>query len=217
MKNSKTNYINTQDELIKEQIKTLRTNLTFNFNNQNSTILMVTSSLKNEGKTFISRNIAASLAEAKYKVLIIDSDLRKARMHKYFSVPNNHGLSNVISGHINIKDAITNTNIQNLDLLTSGDIPPNPSELLESEEFEQLLEILEKMYDYIIIDTPPILPVTDALIVGGLVDLTILVINSKHTHKDSVIEAKQRLDHLNIKIFGAVLNQVKGSNNHLYY
>lgn len=210
-------YINKQEQLMDEQIKILRTNLTFNVDKKENTIYMVTSSKQGEGKTFISKHLAQSLVDLDYKVLIIDTDMRRPKIHKRFGFSNNYGLSNVISNQIAFKDALIHDNETNLDILTSGTIPPNPSELLNSKNFVNILAYIKDIYDYIILDTPPILPVTDALVIGKLVDKTILVINSKSTTKDTAIEAKERLDNLNIPIFGVVLNKVNKSKSNGYY
>lgn len=210
-------YINKQEQLINEQIKTVRTNITFNISENENSVYMVTSSKKGEGKTFISKNLAQSLADAKYKVLIIDADMRKPKLHKRFQITNSYGLSNVISQQITLNDAIIYDELNNIDVLTAGTNPPNPSELLDSKQFKDLLFSIKKEYDYIIIDTPPILPVTDALVLGKIVDKTILIVNSKTTSSDIVIEGKERLDNLSIPIFGVVLNQVKADKISDYY
>lgn len=210
-------YINKQEQLINEQIKTVRTNITFNISENENSVYMVTSSKQGEGKTFISKNLAQSLADAKYKVLIIDADMRKPNLHKRFQITNSYGLSNVISQQITLNDAIIYDELNNIDVLTAGTNPPNPSELLDSKQFKDLLFSIKKEYDYIIIDTPPILPVTDALVLGKIVDKTILIVNSKTTSSDIVIEGKERLDNLSIPIFGVVLNQVKADKISGYY
>lgn len=210
-------YINKNEQLIDEQIKILRTNLTFDIDEKENTIYMITSSKQGEGKTIISKHLAQSLVDADYKVLIIDADMRRPKIHKRFGFNNNNGLSNVISNQTTFEDALIHDNQTNLDILTSGTIPPNPSELLNSKNFMDFLNYIKDIYDYIIVDTPPILPVTDALVIGKLVDKTILVINSKLTSKDIAVEAKDRLDNLNIPIFGVVLNQVNKSKSNGYY
>lgn len=210
-------YINKQEQLINEQIKTVRTNITFNISENENSVYMVTSSKQGEGKTFISKKLAQSLADAKYKVLIIDADMRKPKLHKRFQITNSYGLSNVISQQITLNDAIIYDELNNIDVLTAGTNPPNPSELLDSKQFKDLLFSIKKEYDYIIIDTPPILPVTDALVLGKIVDKTILIVNSKTTSSDIVIEGKERLDNLSIPIFGVVLNQVKADKISSYY
>lgn len=217
MKKAQDKYINEQEQLINEQIKTLRTNITFNINENENSVYMVTSSKQGEGKTFVSKNLAQTLANAKYKVLIIDADMRRPKLHKRFQIINSHGLSNVISRQITFNDAIIYDEVNNIDVLTAGVNPPNPSELLASKQFKDLLFSIKKEYDYIIIDTPPILPVTDALVLGNIVDKTILIVNSKTTSSDIVIEAKERLDNLSIPIFGVVLNQVKADKISGYY
>lgn len=210
-------YINKNEQLIDEQIKILRTNLTFNIDEKENTIYMISSSRQGEGKTFVSKQLAQSLADTEYKVLIIDADMRRPKMHKRFRFNNKHGLSNVISNQVTFEDAFVYDEETNLDVLTAGTVPPNPSELLDSKNFIDFLDHIKNIYDYIIIDTPPILPVTDALVIGKLVDKTILVINSKSTPKDVAVEAKERLYNLNIPIFGVVLNQVNKSKSNGYY
>ncbi|WP_114603541.1 CpsD/CapB family tyrosine-protein kinase [Staphylococcus sp. EZ-P03] len=209
MSNDNKVYAHSSDDMIKEQIKVLRTNLTFSRNSTEDNIIMITSSKPDEGKTFISSQLAQSLAESEYKVLVIDADLRKPSIHKYFNVPNNHGLSNVIGGRNELEETIITDDESNLSVLPSGTIPPNPAELLDTKRFEAIINKVKKEYDFVVIDTPPVLPVTDSLIIGTLADQTILVINSQSTSKEDVIEAKQKLDKLNIFIFGVVLNRLK--------
>ncbi|MBO1198297.1 CpsD/CapB family tyrosine-protein kinase [Staphylococcus simiae] len=217
MNKKQNRYINKQEQLMNEQIKILRTNLTFNIDERENTIYMITSSRQGEGKTTVSKQLVQSLADTDYKVLIIDADMRRPKIHKRFSFNNNYGLSNVISNQVTFDKALIYDEKTNVDVLTAGTMPPNPSELLDSKNFIDFLDHIKDIYDYIIIDTPPILPVTDALVIGKLVDKTILVINSKATPKDVVVEAKERLDNLNIPIFGVVLNQVNKSKSNGYY
>ncbi|BGE81145.1 capsular polysaccharide synthesis protein [Staphylococcus petrasii] len=217
MSNKSSKYISTAQDLINEEIKTLRTNVTFNVTEENSTVYMITSSRQGEGKTFVSKSLSESLANARYKVLLIDADMRRPQVHKRFNVPNNYGLSNIISHQIPYEQGIYYSEESNLDIIPAGTKPPNPSELLDSPNFKDFLEDIKGEYDYVIIDTPPILPVTDALIIGRLVDQTILVANSKKTPRELVIEAKTRLDNLKISVFGVVLNQVKHTNTKGYY
>ncbi|WP_414042228.1 CpsD/CapB family tyrosine-protein kinase [Macrococcus sp. EM39E] len=203
--------------VISEQIRTLRTNLLFTSADIVINKLLVTSSEQGEGKSTMSANLAVSFAQAGYKTLLIDADLRKPTQHKVFEVMNVKGLSNLVAGQVDLEAAIKKDVQPKLDLLSSGPIPPNPAELLGSLAMEKLLDDLEKIYDIIILDTPPVLAVADSQILGNLVDGSLLVVNSKTTHRDKVKDAKNQLDKSSSRTLGVVLNDLNKKDDGDYY
>ncbi|MBP3920690.1 MAG: polysaccharide biosynthesis tyrosine autokinase [Bacilli bacterium] len=203
---------------ISEGIRTIRTNLQFANVDGNLKKIMVTSSMPSEGKSFTSTNIAIAFAQNGYKVLIVDCDMRKGRIHKIFKVSNEKGLSNLLIDNVSksYEKYIRNTHIKNLDVLPAGIVPPNPSELLNSLKNRQLVEILEKEYDYIIFDCVPINGLPDSLIMTELVDKVMIVCASKMTPIDILQKTKQSLQAVDADIAGVIINKSKGDYNKYY-
>ena len=204
---------------ISEQYRTLRTNIQFsNVDNEMRTI-MITSSGPGEGKSTTTANLAIVFAQQGKKVLLVDADLRKPTMHYTFNLTNTFGLTSVLTKQVTLDEAITETKEQNLFVLPSGPIPPNPAELLGSKAMDHFFEeALQDVFDLIIFDTPPLLAVTDAQILANKCDGSILVISSGKTEKDMVVKAKEMLGTANGKLLGVVLNNKKmKSNQHYYY
>ena len=204
---------------ISEQYRTLRTNIQFsNVDNEMRTI-MITSSGPGEGKSTTTANLAVVFAQQGKKVLLVDADLRKPTMHYTFNLTNTFGLTSVLTKQVTLDEAITETKEQNLFVLPSGPIPPNPAELLGSKAMDHFFEeALQDVFDLIIFDTPPLLAVTDAQILANKCDGSILVISSGKTEKDMVVKAKEMLGTANGKLLGVVLNNKKmKSNQHYYY
>ena len=200
-----------------EAYRVLRTNIQFSSADTEIKLLMVTSAGPGEGKSTTVSNLAVTYAQADEKVLIIDADLRKPTMHRTFHVSNRKGLSNILTNQAKYSEAISSSEIPNLDLITSGPIPPNPAELLSSKRMRDLLEELKKHYSKIIIDTPPILALTDAQIISTLCDGVILVLDSGKVKKEIALRAKESLEKVNAKILGVVLNNVSAKDNDGYY
>ena len=168
---------------VSEAIKTIRTNIQFlGVDNPVKTIL-VTSPLSGEGKSYISSNLAAAYALAGSKVLLVDCDMRIGRQHRIFDLDNEKGLSNLLLDNVTkeYRKYIKSTDIDNLSVLTMGVVPPNPTELLESQKCATLLEILKEKYDIVILDGIPILNLTDSLVLSGLVDKIVIVCTYKQT------------------------------------
>lgn len=203
-----------------ESYRTLRTNIKYSSFDERVKRILVTSSEPGEGKSTTSGNIALSFAQEDKKVVIIDCDLRKPTVHKKFNISNQKGLSDAIINKETIgdtmKDYVYSYN-ENLDIIPAGKIPPNPSEMLSSRAMEELLNILDKEYDYVILDSPPVHAVTDAQILSTKVDGVVLVIRAGKTKKESVIAAKASLDKVNAKIIGTVLNGLEQSKEKFYY
>ena len=191
---------------ISEQYRTLRTNLEFSSVDNPLKSILVTSSSPSEGKSMTTANLAVVYAQQGLKVLLIDADLRKPTVHYTFRLDNLRGLSNILVNEATIEETAYSTGIGDLDVISSGPIPPNPSELLGSKRMEALIQEASSSYDLIIFDTPPVLAVTDAQILGNVVDGTILVIRSGQTEYELAIKAKEALEPAKAKLLGTVLN-----------
>lgn len=201
-----------------EAYRTLRTNLGFARPDERCRTIMVTSTNPGEGKSTTISNLAVAMAQAGSKTILVDCDLRKPVMHKIFGVDNLHGFTNCLLKNMDIEDAAYHGLVENLTLLTSGPIPPNPAEILNAERTEKFWSQLLVQYEYVFIDTPPVLAVTDASIVASQVDGVILVVRSAETRKDLAREASEQLRKANAHILGVVLNQVKiNSRDSQYY
>ena len=199
-----------------ESYRTLRTNIQYSSFDKEYKVIMVTSSEPGEGKSTTAGNLALCLAQGDKKVILVDFDLRKPSLHKKFKVSNIIGLSDVIIGKEELVTAFHRYN-KNLVILTSGKIPPNPSEMLSSKTMTVLLEELKNNFDYIILDTPPVQAVTDSQILSTKSDGTIIVVKAERTKKDSVENSINLLKKVNANIIGTVLNGVDNSRNKYYY
>ncbi len=169
--------------------------------------IFMSSSNPAEGKTTVVVNLAYTLAKSKAKVLLIDCDLRKPRINRYFGVERHPGISDFVSGQdIDETKLVHHTHVEGLDIITSGTIPPNPIELLTSKMMEKTLEVFSKEYDYILFDTPPINHVADTLALAPLTDGGILVIRAKESNHTCFAETLRQLEFINCKVFGTILN-----------
>lgn len=204
---------------ISEGYRILRTNIEFSTIDQNLQVIMVTSSKPNEGKSTTSANMAVAFAQANKRVLLIDADLRKPSQHHIFGKSNRSGLTSALFKQKELEEVIQQSNTENLSVIHAGPTPPNPSELLSSKQMATLLATTREMFDVIIIDTPPILSVTDAQIVATQSDGVVLVIDSGKVKKDAALKAKASLGHVNAKLIGVVLNNInrKHSDSYSYY
>lgn len=202
--------------IVTENYKILRTNIEYSSFDGGLKTILVTSSEPGEGKTTTAGNLAICLAQDNKRIVLIDCDLRRPMLHRRFKVSNDEGLSEIIIGKVSLEDSIKEV-YTGLDIITAGKIPPNPSEMLGSNDMKELIDKLKEIYDYIILDSPPVLAVTDAQILSRKVDGTILVIKSTKTKKANVINAKELLDKVRGNIIGVVLNEVKIKNDKCYY
>lgn len=205
--------------IISEKFRGIRSNIMFSGANEIKSII-VTSEKPAAGKSIVSANIAITYAQAGYKTLIIDGDMRKPTQHYHFETSNYDGLSNLIIGKSDFDKAIRSTRVDNLDLLTSGPVPPNPSELIASKNFENLFKQLMEVYDFILIDTPPVISVTDAQVFLQYVNDCVLVIDTERNNKKEIKKAKQLIEQADGHIIGAILNKTpkeKSSNYYYYY
>ncbi|MGP4073841.1 CpsD/CapB family tyrosine-protein kinase [Piscibacillus sp. B03] len=202
---------------ITEQYRTIRTNMQFANIDQELKSILVTSTGPSEGKSLTTANLAIVFAQQGKKVLLIDADLRKPTVHYTFRLNNTFGLSNYLVGGFELEKTVQQTNVDNLDIMTCGPIPPNPSELLGSKAMTELLDVANKNYDIVIFDTPPVLAVTDSQILSNLVDGVLLVVRSKQTEKDAAVKAKDLLEKADANILGAVLNDRDAKDSGYYY
>ena len=203
--------------IVTENIKSLRTNLQFTAIDNNLKTILVTSTNASEGKSFVSANLAISFAQAEKRVLLIDCDLRKGRVHRLFDVPNTDGLSNLLTDDLeNLPHYIHNTGVNNLDIITCGTYPPNPSELLASKKNKRLLTSLRHRYDIIIFDGAPIGGLADSVILASEVDETLIVVKDGRTSKNDLMAAKNELSKVGAKVAGVVFNMVSRSSSKYY-
>jgi capsular exopolysaccharide synthesis family protein len=200
-----------------ECCRTIRTNITFMSAERPRKTLVVTSASPREGKTTVSISLAISLAQSGKRILIIDTDLRKPRIHRVFNKPLTRGVTSILLGEHTAKEAIYETEISGLSMLACGPIPPNPSELLHTDQFHQLLAELAKSYDHLILDSPPLAPVTDAAILAPQVDGTILIIHTQRTTREAVRSALRQLRDVNGHLIGGILNDVDLSSQRYGY
>jgi len=203
------------DFFIREAYKTLRTNVSFSLADEDGCkVLIVTSPMQGEGKSITALNLAISYTMAEQKVLLIDCDLRRPQQARLLKQSAKTGLSNLIMKPELLESTILHTEIQGLDVILSGDIPPNPSELLGSQRMQNLLENLRKSYDFIILDTPPVNMVTDAVVLAPRSEGVLLVVRANHSERGSVIYATEQLQYAKAKILGFVLNGVDMEDTH---
>ena len=207
---------NNPKSIVSEQFRTLRTNINFSMPDHDLRSILFTSATAGEGKSTAAANTAVAFAQEGKNVLLLDADMRKPTSHYTFSRMNTIGLSNLLIRQWELDDVIQQTDIEGLDIITSGPTPPNPAELLTSKMMDILLEELEKRYDMIIFDTPPVLSVTDAQILSHKAEGTILVLNAGSTEKSNVLKAKEALVSSQANIIGTVLNNFVLANDHYY-
>jgi capsular exopolysaccharide synthesis family protein len=191
-----------------EAARSIRSNIMFMSPDHPPKLLLVTSAGVGEGKTTTSVSLATTFAQAGARTLLVDLDLRRPRIHRIFKTGNEHGVTSVLFGEDSLDDAIKATEIENVWVLPAGRIPPNPAELLMSEKLLDLLEQLRGKFDRIIIDSPPVNPITDAVILGTRVDGTVFVVRSFKATIDQVRHATRALSDVNAKVLGVILNAV---------
>lgn len=202
---------------VSEVFRSLRTNIQYMSKSSSCQTILVTSTTQGEGKSWIVSNLAVTFAQTGKNVIIIDADMRRPRQNNIFGIDMFPGLSNYLAGmssrgtdkNIAVKDCIQATEIDNLYVLPAGNIPPNPSELLESTKTKELLNELKKIFDVVIFDCAPCLLVTDATIISRIVDSTILVASYKTTKIDELKDAKRRIEAIGGHVAGVVLNRTK--------
>jgi protein-tyrosine kinase len=202
---------------VSEQYRTVRTNIQFSVVDEEVRSIIVTSPGPGEGKSTTAANLAVVFAQQGKKVLLVDADLRKPTVHYTFRVENIYGLTRVLTKQVALDEAVQLCEVENLHILSSGPIPPNPAELLSSRSMKELLEEVYSLYDIVIFDTPPVLAVADAQILSHHVDASILVVSSGKTEQEAALKAKEALTVGKSKLLGVVLNGKKRKDHHYYY
>ena len=207
--------------LFAESIRSIRTNLAFASLDKEIKIIINTSPEAGDGKSFVTANLAVAYAQEDKKVLLIDADLRRGRQHEIFEVMNvtSGGYSNLMLNYkdnIALEKYIIPTNVKNIDILPTGPMPPNPVELLGSENNKKLLERLKKKYDLIIMDCAPVIGLSDSLILATLSDINLITVSAKKTKMESLERVKKLFDQNNLKISGVIFNKAPMSGNGYY-
>lgn len=205
---------------VAEAYRAIRTNLQFSGAGKTLKTIVFTSAIPNEGKSTTVANLAITIGQDDKKILLIDCDMRKPVIHRHFSLLN-RGLSNCFAEDLPLKEVIQADVFPNLDIVTSGPIPPNPAELLGSKKMKALLQEAAEMYDYVFLDMPPVLAVTDAVLMSSLMssqtDGTILVLGSGDISPDEGKQAKELLEKVHANILGVILNKVPQHHKSGYY
>ena len=207
--------------LFAESIRSIRTNIAFASIDKDVKIIMNTSPEASDGKSFITANLAVAYGQEGKKVLLIDTDLRKGRQHEIFGVMNvtSGGYTNLLLNYkdnIELDKYIFPTFDENIDLLPTGPLPPNPVELLGSENNKKLLNRLKKQYDLILLDCAPMLGLSDSLILASLADIRLVTVSSRKTKMEGLERVKKLFEQTNLKIDGVILNNAKMNSSHYY-
>jgi capsular exopolysaccharide synthesis family protein len=200
-----------------EAFRTLRTSLAFASPEPVRTLL-VTSAAPEEGKSTVVSNLAVVMAQAGKRVLVVDADLRKPQQHRVFEVSNHRGLTNVLVGQVDAAEVVTETLVPGVHLLTSGPIPPNPAELLDSERARSLWGQLAQEYEHVLLDSPPLLAVADSVILSSQVEGVVVVVRAGVTRIDLLRESRALLEKAGARVLGAILNEIRrGPWDYRYY
>ena len=218
-KNARTDFLLAQNlptDPAVEAIRALRTSVYFTLMDAKNNVLMVSGATSSVGKSFVSTNLAVVMAQSAKKVLLVDSDMRKGYVHEMLHQPIGSGLSDVLSGAMSFNEAIRTTEIEGLDFVSRGDVPVNPAELLMKANLETLLAEVSGRYDYVILDAPPIMAVTDAAILGQQAGTTIIVARYGLTTEQDIENCVVRFANSNVVVKGAILNGVEKSANNYY-
>lgn len=200
-----------------EDYRTLRTSLLYSLVDAPPKAIVITSPGPGEGKSTTCANLGVVLAQAGKRTLVVDCDLRKPRMHQLFGVRNLEGMVNVLVGERSLDEVARDAAVPELKVVTSGPIPPNPSELLGSRRFSELLDRARQDFDYLLLDTPPVEAVSDATILAGQTDGTLLVFNARSTRKGAVRQSVHSLQSVGANVLGTVMNSVKTGKGDYYY
>ena len=201
-----------------ESYKMLRSNLNYMNVDGDNQVILFTSSSAEEGKTTTVCNTAVELAKSGYKTLLIECDLRKARIHHIFEVPQSPGVTNILAQDEKLEHVVHKiTGIENLGVITAGPLPPSPVELIESKKFTDMIEVAKSQYDKILIDAPPLLSVTDAVVISKVADGVIIIAAAEETRIEILKLAYKQLEKVNAKVFGVVLTKVNIKKNGYYY
>ena len=203
--------------IVSESFRTIRTNLSFMSPDKPLKSIMVTSSGAGEGKSIFICNLSVSLAQNGEKVLIIDSDTRRPMVHRFFGLTNHTGLNDLLTGKEDFKNVIESSKVENLDVMTTGSIPPNPLELISSKKMDAVLNQAVKKYDKVMVDAPPAAMLADATVLGNKVNGVIIVAESEGTKKDILKKTIDNLKKAQANIIGSVLNNHSLKRSGYYY
>ena len=212
--------IKNSEDIAIESLRSIRTTIHFALTNAKNNIISISGPAPEVGKSFISTNLAAILAQSNKKVLLIDADLRRGYLHKYFNRDTNPGLTEYLSNEVSLEQCIYKTEVENLDFIARGKSPNNPSEMLSSNQFSELLQSLSNQYDHIIIDTPPVLAVTDGIIVSQFAGVNLIVARFAKTQMKEIELTLTRFEQAGSKVNGVILNdiqQLPGSSSNYNY
>ncbi len=218
--------VNQPKSAMSEAYRVLRTGIQFSGVDRKNSILLITSAVPQEGKSTTAANLSVVLAQAGYRVLLLDADLRRPSQHRVFDLPNSRGLTTILlqmddgeeADTLNlIEDAAHSAQVDGLQVVTCGPVPPNPSELLGSVRMNHLLEVAEEAFDYVVIDSPPVLSVTDGVILAAQAGSTVVVVQANKSREDDLKQAMERLHDVNANVVGCVLNLLKPRSEGFQY
>ncbi|EOZ9055637.1 polysaccharide biosynthesis tyrosine autokinase [Acinetobacter baumannii] len=201
--------VKNSDDIAIESLRSIRTAIHFALANEKNNIIMIAGPSPEVGKSFISTNLATIFAQGNKRVLLIDADMRRGYMHKYFDVDVKPGLSELLSGQADLQKVLHKTQVANLDVITRGKSPTNPSEILSSNQFKELLEQLQSQYDHIIIDTPPVLAVTDGIIISQYTGVNLIVARYAKSQMKELELTVNRFEQAGVKVNGFILNDIQ--------
>jgi polysaccharide biosynthesis transport protein len=214
---------------VSEAFRSMRTAIQFSSIDQpDRATILITSSNPMEGKSMNASNLALAMAQAGYRVALVDADLRRPRLHKYFELPNGQGLTSFLlalnlespleTAREQVAQVLCDTPVAGLKVMTSGPVPPNPSEMLGSVKMQAALDLLQELFDFVILDSPPALAVTDAVVLATRVDSVILLVEANRTRRGQLVHSVERLQNVKAKLIGTVLNRLEpGSEGYEYY
>jgi capsular exopolysaccharide synthesis family protein len=202
---------------IAEAYRTVRTNLQFANLDQSKKTYLVTSAGPGEGKSTTVANLAVTMAMAGARTLILDTDLRRPTIHKLFGLSNTQGVTSILAKQAALETTVQKGRLPNLEMITSGPLPPNPAEILMSRQMADLIEAVKARYDLIVFDSPPVISVSDTLVLGSLVDAVVLVIRSGGYPYEVIRQAKAQLDGVKANVVGTLLNSVNFKEDGYYY
>jgi capsular exopolysaccharide synthesis family protein len=200
-----------------EAFRTVRTNILFSFADDGPRSFVITSTSPGEGKTLVASNLAIGFAQTGQRILLIDADLRRARVHEIFNRPQEPGLSNLLVGDARPTETIGKSIVPGLWVLPAGRVPPNPVELLGSPRFKAFLKSLSEQFDAVVIDSPPVMAVSDAAVLAHLASAVVFVVQADRVNRDTAYKAVEQLQRSRAHLVGAILNRVDLQRNGYYY
>ena len=204
--------VKNNDDIAIESLRSMRTAIHFAMSSAKNNLIMISGPAPEVGKSFISTNLAAILAQSNKRVLIIDADMRRGYLHKYFNTENTPGLADYLNNQQNLDAIIKPSEISGLSVITRGKSPTNPSELLSSAQFKALLDQLSEKFDHVIIDTPPILAVTDGIIISQYTGVNLVIARYAKTQMKELELTLNRFEQAGVKVNGFILNDIQRSS-----